>query len=242
MKHLYASKTKNMKNKQLRICCLLLCVLSSTLMFAEYNHELGLTGGTAFYLGDANHKTPFEHSRWSTGAFYRYNFDTRWAMKLHATFSQVAGDTRDFGYTFPTWQEYAAFQRQFFNLDAAAEFNFFDIGESKYYKASYHATPYLVLGVGLTAYNAYGPGGHMFHVSIPFGIGGKWKPNKRLTIGIEWTIHKLFADDLDVTGKENSILNDPYKTGKIGFLDTDWFSLASLYISFSMFEIHKYCK
>ena len=209
---------------------------------AEYNHEIGFAGGTAFYLGDANHKTPFERSRWTAGVMYRYNFDTRWALKLHASLSQVAADSRDFGYRFPTGQDYAAFQRQFFNLDAVAEFNFFDIGQCKYYKAKNKATPYLLLGIGLTAYNAYGPDASMFHVSIPFGIGGKWKATKRLTIGVEWTIHKLFTDDLDVTGEDNLILNDPYRTGKTGFLDTDWFSLASVYISFSMFEINKYCR
>lgn len=210
--------------------------------FAAYNHELGLSGGTAFYLGDANHSTPFHRPGWSAGAFYRYNIDTRWAIKASVRYAVVQGDTRDFGYTFPNGQAYAEFQRGFVDADATIEFNFFDIGESKYYKARYKATPYILLGVGLTTYSDLYAGGNAYKFSIPFGIGGKWRINKRWTLGLEWTIHKLFIDNFDVTNANNQVLENPYQVPKIGFFDTDFYSIANLYISFNLFDTNKFCR
>ena len=186
---------------------------------ASYNHEIGLTGGTAFYLGDANHATPFNRPGWSAGAFYRYNIDTRWAVKVSARYAYVQGDSRDFGYVFPNGQSYAAFERGFVDATATVEFNFLDIGESKYYKGRYKATPYILLG-----------------------IGGKWRIDKRWTLGIEWTIHKLFIDSFDVTNANNKVLDNPYQVENVGFFDTDFYSVANLYISFNLFDTNKYCR
>jgi len=209
---------------------------------AEYNHELGITGGTTFYLGDANHVTVFNRPLYAFGGLYRYNIDTRWALKVSVMYAKVEGDTRDFGYILPNHQDYAAFEREFVDASLVVEFNFLDIGESGYYKGTYKVTPYILLGVGLTAYNNMYTAENMYNFNIPFGIGGKWKIDKRWTLGLEWTIHKLFTDSFDVTDSSNSILNDPYNTGHVGFFDTDWYSFANLYISFNLFNTRKFCR
>lgn len=210
---------------------------------AEFNHELGLSGGTAFYLGDANHVTPFNRARWSAGAFYRYNIDTRWAVKLDVNYAEVEGDTRDFDYILPNGQSYAAFKRGFVDAHVAVEFNFFDIGESNYSgRAKFDATPYILLGVGLCAYNDLYSGDNLYRLSIPFAIGGKWKINKRLTLGIQWSIHKLFTDSFDVTNDNNKILDNPTGAPKVGFLDTDFYSLANISLSVNLFDTKKYCR
>lgn len=208
---------------------------------ASYNHELGVSGGTAYYIGDANLSTPFHRPGWSAGVFYRYNIDTRWAIKATARYATVQGDTRDFGYEYPN-QAYATFQRGFVDASATVEFNFLDIGESKYYKARYQATPYIVLGVGLTTYSDMYVGGNAYKVNIPFGIGGKWRINKRWTLGLEWTFHKLFIDNFDVTNAKNAVLDNPYQVENVGFFDTDFYSVANLYISFNLFDTNKYCR
>lgn len=213
-----------------------------TATYASYNHEIGLTGGTAFYLGDANHATPFNRPGWSAGAFYRYNIDTRWAVKVSARYAYVQGDSRDFGYVFPNGQSYAAFERGFVDATATVEFNFLDIGESKYYKGRYKATPYILLGIGLTTYTDMYANGNAYKCNIPFGIGGKWRIDKRWTVGIEWTIHKLFIDSFDVTNANNKVLDNPYQVENVGFFDTDFYSVANLYISFNLFDTNKYCR
>lgn len=209
---------------------------------AEYNHELGLSGGTAFYLGDANHVTPFNRPQWSAGAFYRYNIDTRWAIKLDVNYAEVEGDTRDFGYVLPNNQPYARFERGFVDIHAAVEFNFFDLGEDTYYKKKFDATPYLLIGIGLCAYNDLYGGASMYELSIPIAIGGKWKINKRLTLGIQWSIHKLFTDKFDVTGYNNAILNNPTGAPNVGFLDTDFYSIANISLSVNLFDTKKFCR
>ena len=208
---------------------------------AEYNHELGVTGGVSFYLGDANYKTPFWKPRMAVGGMYRYNIDTRWAIKVSAIYAQVEGDTRDFGYILPG-VEYATFKRSYVDASLSIEFNFFDIGEAKYAIGQYKATPYIMVGVGLTAYSDLLNAKNMYHVNIPVGIGGKWKINKRFTLGLEWTIHKLFIDDFDVTSSSNIILDNPYKTKKNGFFDTDWYSICNLYLTVNLFDTKRFCR
>lgn len=209
---------------------------------AEYNHELGLSGGTAFYLGDANHVTPFHRPQWSAGAFYRYNIDTRWAIKLDVNYAKVEGDTRDFGYVLPNNQSYARFERGFVDIHAAVEFNFLDLGEDTYYKKKFDATPYILIGVGLCAYNNFYGGSSMYELSIPIAIGGKWKINKRLTLGIQWSIHKLFTDKFDVTNENNKILDNPTGAPNVGFLDTDFYSIAHISLSVNLFDTKKFCR
>ena len=210
-------------------------------MSAEYNHELGPTAGVSFYLGDANHVKAFNRSSWTVGGLYRYNIDTRWAIKLQGMYARVNGNSNDFGYRYPNGQTGVTFSRGLADLNLEAEFNFLDIGESRYYRGHYQATPYIAMGVGCAIYESYGEG-KLFKLSIPFAIGGKWLVTKRLTLGLEWSIHKLFADDLDVTGPENAILKDPYSTGRIGFLDTDWYSMLNLTVSCKLFTTRKFCK
>lgn len=224
-------------NKTLLSFSLLLCSVGA---FAQYNHELGVSGGASFYLGDANKSGLFHRTRYSVGALYRYNIDTRWAISLNVRYARVQGDTRDFGYVLPGGV-YAEFDRGLVDSNIAAEFNFFDIGESKFYKARYKASPYIRLGVGLTAFNKY-DGNSVYSFNMAAAIGGKWKINRRFTLGLEWSITKLFSDALDVTDGSNEILDNPYQTPKVGFFDTDWYSIANLYITVNLFETNKFCR
>ena len=235
-------KTKNILKHKRIYTLLALMFFGYGLCSAEYNHELGLSGGTTFYIGDANHITPFNRPKWTAGAFYRYNIDTRWAVKLDVNYAVVEGDTRDFGYILPNGQSYARFERGFADIHAAVEFNFFDIGENSIYKSKFDATPYIMLGVGLCAYTDIYGGSSMYELSIPIGIGGKWKINKRLTLGIEWSIHKLFTDSFDVTNATNEILDNPTNAPKVGFLDTDFYSLAKISLSINLFDTKKFCR
>ncbi len=221
---------------------LLFFIIGSTNSYAEYNHELGVSGGAAFYLGDANKSALFNRANFSVGGLYRYNIDTRWAVKLNIRYARIAGDTRDFGYILPNGQEYASFERGLVDSNVAIEFNFFDIGESKYYVAKYRVTPYIMLGLGVTAYNDLYGDGNAFLFNIPVGIGAKWKINRRFTLGLEWTITKLFTDRLDVTDSTNAILDNPYGVSSTGFFDTDWYSVANLYLTVNLFETNKFCK
>jgi hypothetical protein len=234
-------KLNKRNHKRIFLFFTLMC-LSHGICHAEFNHELGLSGGTAFYLGDANHVTPFHRPQWTAGAFYRYNIDTRWAVKLDVNYAVVEGDTRDFGYILPNGQSYAHFERGFVNIHAAVEFNFLDIGENNIYKSKFDATPYILLGVGLCAYNDLYSGDNLYKFSIPFAIGGKWKINQRFTLGIEWSIHKLFTDSFDVTNANNAILDNPTSAPKVGFLDTDFYSLAKISLSVNLFDTKKFCR
>ena len=209
-------------------------------ILAQYNHEIGITGGGSFYLGDANHSTLFNRLKPAYGGFYKYNIDTRYAIKLQALVAEVEGDSRDFNYVFPD-KQYGYFNRKFVDASLTVEFNFFDIGESKYYKSDYNISPYILFGIGLTAYNNIYVADNFYKFNFPMGVGGKWKVNKRWTLGAEWTMHKMYVDDFDVTGNESKILNNPYQTNKTAFFDDDWYSVANLFISYNLIHTKRFC-
>ncbi len=227
---------------QLRRISLFMCFLVfGTMAKAQYNHEIGIAGGGSFYMGDANLNIPFYKTKPSYGGFYQYNIDTRFALKANVLISEIEGDSRDFAYIFPN-NQVGYFNRSIVDLSANLHFNFFDLGQSKYYNSRNNITPYITIGLGFLAYNNIYVGDNVYKFSIPFGIGGKWNINNRITLGAEWKMHKLFIDDLDVTNIESSILSNPYQTTETSFFDTDWYSAATLNLSVNLFNTRKFCR
>lgn len=208
---------------------------------AQYNHEIGITGGGSFYLGDANLSLPFHKTNVAYGGFYVYNIDTRYALKAHVIAATIEGDSRDFNYIFPN-QQFGYFDRKLIDIGLNLQFNFFDLGQSKYYNSHNSITPYFMIGMGYLAYNNIYIGDNVYKFTIPMGIGGKWKMNDRFTLGIEWKINKLFLDDLDVSNSESKILSNPYQTKNTSFFDTDWYSLASISLSYNLFNTRRFCR
>ncbi|MBP6230758.1 MAG: hypothetical protein KA397_03775 [Paludibacteraceae bacterium] len=226
-------------NKRYILFCIFAAFYSIT--SAQYNHEIGISGGTSFYLGDANQSTPFHTTDFAYGGFYLYNINTRYALKAQVLVAEIEGDSRDFNYIFPN-NQIGYFNRQLVDIGLNLQFNFFDLGQSRYYNSRNMISPYFTIGIGYLAYNNMFVGDNVYKFTIPVGIGGKWKITKRLNLGVEWKINKLFVDDLDVTNNESKILNNPYQTNTISFFDTDWYSAATVSLSYNLFNTRKFCR
>ena len=155
--------------------------------------------------------------------------------------AEIEGDSRDFNYIFPN-NQIGYFNRQLVDIGLNLQFNFFDLGQSRYYNSRNMISPYFTIGIGYLAYNNMFVGDNVYKFTIPVGIGGKWKITKRLNLGVEWKINKLFVDDLDVTNNESKILNNPYQTNTISFFDTDWYSAATVSLSYNLFNTRKFCR
>lgn len=204
----------------------------------EYNMELGSMAGGCFYMGDANNTTPFKNMAMTGGMLARFNINPRMALKGNLAVGHIKGDTQDLANKYPNGK-HSTFSRNIYEMGAQFEYNFFAYGAGIGYKDSRRLTPYIQAGLGLTY--APQPAKHVIALSIPLGLGAKYKLAERLNVGAEWTMRFTTSDRLDVTSKEGLQLNDPYNIKSRGLKNKDSYSWLILYISYDMFPKYRKC-
>ncbi len=236
-------------------CIVALCVPQNTL--SQDKLDIGLFGGASFYMGDLNMNKIFVYTRPAIGGIVRYNFTDRLAAKADAIVGWIAGEyptkNHDLYIGYPNEYE---FSRAIVDLSVTGEFNFrsydhmFDKKHSRW-------TPYVTLGLGGTFYKRYtedvvenledkekNKTKQVFILSLPFGIGAKFKVNDWLRLGVEWTFHKTFADDLDYVGREIGDIDtrDPYNFNvTTRWHNNDWYSFLGVMVTFSMWPRRLEC-
>jgi hypothetical protein len=199
---------------------LLLLVVVFAIPIKAQRSEMGLSGGIAFYLGDLNPTKLFSQPNANAGVFYRYNIDTRWALRAGLTYGRIAADDRKFDNP-----RNLNFRNDIFDVSLMIEVNFltFFTSNAKYYRFS----PYLTAGIAGFFMN---PKGHIFNENdgktrwvtlkplltegqglssnspkpyslaqgaFPFGFGFKVALSSRVSLGLEWTMRLAFTDYLD---------------------------------------------
>jgi hypothetical protein len=122
--------------------------------------------------------------------------------------------------------------QRFTDLSLQEEFNFFEYNLLNSGSWTRYFSPYIFAGVGLGLFKQddkmiYAP-------NIPFGFGVKYKLIKRVNIGLEWSMHKLFTDKFDA-------VDDPYANKGSGLINNDWYSMATFFISFDFGNRGEYC-
>ncbi|MHC1708264.1 MAG: DUF6089 family protein [Bacteroidales bacterium] len=179
--------------------------------------EGGVFVGGSYYLGDLNPNIQFGNTSPAFGVIYRYNLDTRWALKLNALYGTLIGDDASGA----GWdkQRNLDFQSHVLDFSGQIELNFFP-----YYTGSskYTFTPYIFTGLALFSYNprtkydgewydlqplgTEGQGTTAYparksyaltQLSMPFGVGLKLSISKLICMGFEWSFRKTFTDYLD---------------------------------------------
>lgn len=237
------------------------CAFSSV---AQDRLELGLFGGGSYYLGEMNPSQQFKKTRPAAGFFARYMANDRIAVRgmvgyygIAGKYDENSGDVYSASLTTNTTPfvegqveylrpENCEFSEGLIDVSFLGEFNFLSF-DHMFRKEQTRFTPYLALGLGCTAYSHYSGGAkkRQFVLSLPFGFGVKYKVNKYLRLGLEWTFHKTFTDNLecveDLTGTFDP--SDPYRNGvhKITH-NNDWFSNMCVYVSFSLWPRSLVCK
>lgn len=194
----------------------------------EYRYDVGPVVGIAGYLGDLNESNMYKHPGIAGGGIFRYVLNSRWAFKGNLVYARLSGDSRDLGNQF-VHEEPIKFSTNAVDLSATAEFNFFHFGIGPRYKNYKRITPYMTLGLGLTA--GFGKGYSNVSFTLPMGVGVKYKLKERLNLGFEFTMRKDFGDGLDGLGDLRGI--------KHGFAkNTEWHSLALFTVTY---EFSKRC-
>ncbi len=183
--------------------------------------EVGLFGGGAFYLGDLNPTGVFSQTKPAFGGVYRYNLNTRWALRGNILWGRVSAD--DSKYNNPRALNFRSNINEF-SLQCELNFLPYFTGSAGRYRFS----PYLFGGIGVFTFN---PQAHHFdpakkndrwvnlpplstegqglaeypdrkyynttQISFPFGIGFKYSLNRTFSIGVEWGMRKTFTDYID---------------------------------------------
>ncbi len=208
-----------LKSKTCVFICFL-CCLCTTIRAQrnDYRAEIGLLGGAAYYLGDAN-LTPFKHTTANYGALFRYRFTTRLAARAELSRTTLYGGSDEL-----------AFSQAANLLDLCGEFNFFDLEKNEYKRFSKTFAPYLFVGVGAMNYTY--EGASAFGVSIPFGIGIKVKLGGRLNFNAQFSNRLLLKDDLEGM----AVYNDPYGLNGSNFMNNDLLSTLTVGFTYDIWK------
>ena len=183
------------------------------------------------YLGDANTANLFQNPGWNLELLFRYIISPRWNLKTNFYTGTLSGDTGQMTNILPGGRSFK-FSTTFYELGEMAEFHFFDYGIGESYRKLKRFTPYITAGLSATMWSVEGNTYAGF--TIPFGIGGKFKINKRLNLGVEFLMKKVFSDRLD-----GDNLKDPLDIKSSFAKNTDWYSTLSVTISY---EFSKRCE
>lgn len=184
---------------------------------AQKTSDIGIWGGSSTAWGDMDKNTPFKTFNLNVGAYFRYNFNARFALR--AMF--LTGKFSDEGTVENAPWSYS---KNVHDLSLQAEVNYlrYILGAKKT-----KWTPYVTGGIGvamvpfnlrpaeIATFNPnypllYDSAGNLrsastetfFVPTIPFGMGVKFTIGRRLGIGIEYQMRKYLDDVLDD-------LNDP---------------------------------
>lgn len=196
----------------------------------DYRFDIGGGIGMTGYLGDANTANLWSHPGWNAEVLFRYIWNPRFNFKTNFYVGSLSGDSADMTNVFPDAKTFS-FSTTFYELGEMAEFHFFPYGMGEYYRRLKRWTPYIAAGLSVTAWTTEGHGGAA--LTIPLGIGFKYKPSLRWNFGVEFLMKKTFSDKLD--GPE---LSDPYTIKSAFMKNTDWYSTLTFTVSY---EFSKRC-
>lgn len=270
-----------MKKFTLLLILLLLASFSSSAQNFLSRSELGLSFGGMNYIGDLNNQSMFGHVNMAGGLAARYKLDSRWAVALTGTYGHI--ESADY-----LVRRNLSFRSMLAEASARVEFNFFPYGAHKatlksstpyifvgigFFKFNpqalytdptggstqwYDLQPLGTEGQGTAAYPER-PKYQLVEVSVPFGVGYRWRVTDNMHVTVEYGWRKTWTDYLDDVsttyvgadllnsqggGSMSATLAD--RTGEVvsGYVNgvgikrgddslADWYSFFSVSVTFS---------
>lgn len=218
---------------------------------AQPSLDIGVFGGAGTYFGDMTKIEFSESVNPAYGAFVRYNFNPRYALRLNV-FNGKIGAEGEFNNQLwnvdpitkvPVTNEWS-FNKSVMDVSLQFEWNFFK------YIVGHKETPYTTYifgGVGMqfydnpdsiSGYDVDNDRSSEITATIPFGLGFKFNLSKRIGLGIEGGLRKTFSDKLDD-------LDDPlsYKLPETKYTDqyhnNDWTAYAGIHLVYKLFYGYK---
>ena len=206
----------------------LLITLGGKLFSQKQTADFGLFIGGSTPLCDYTKMNFLQSVNFDFGGFYRYNYNSRFALRLNAMYGTVGAKGE-----LDSNPEH--FAKKVFDFDAFIEINYLDfmMGVKKM-----KFSPFVYTGLGVSYYP--GPNGtSVITPNIPLGVGVKYALNKYFAVGAEATLYKLFNDGLDN-------LDNPYQIyglTKVNDIwhNNDWITYFGLTLSYKFYMGKKPC-
>ena len=120
-----------------------------------------------------------------------------------------------------------SFETTLLDCNAGFEINFMPYILNR--RATAYAS-YIFAGAGYSVIISSTTGTATNHVTIPFGVGFKYRFNDTITVGCEWSMRKTFNDSID------GLLNPGQEDTYAATHNNDWYSFAGAYVTFRVFE------
>jgi hypothetical protein len=214
--------------------------------FGQERLEGGVFIGTSYYNGDLNPERLFYKPKPAFGVLTRVVINPRLAFTGSLTAIEIEGEYPNNMVLFPssTIQSRAAYQfkRSLADLSTQFEINLFPYAHP-FRKEETRFTPYISGGLAYTIYKRYqddetgGSENPQFILSLPFGIGVKYKPSDRIHVGLKWSFRKTFVDDLDKMRSGSIDPSDPYGYNESSnWHNNDWYSFAGVFVTIDLFH------
>lgn len=202
-------------NAMRRIIPLLAFPLLATGAMAQVS-ELGLTGGTTFYIGDINPTRYYpKNTHFGGGLFYRYNINDRYAFRLQGLYGKLeAWDSdsddpvqqlRNLGFRTNLFEASALFEINFFKYRALKDgrkWSPFVFAGLCYFRTNpqnlLDDTWYDLQPLGTEGQTIGGGEGYQLNqIGIPFGAGLKLALSTRIDLQLEWGLRRTYTDYID---------------------------------------------
>lgn len=209
---------------------ILICSCTARAQEKEYMYEIGGGIGSCWAYGDVNRNSLIYNPAIASEILFRYNLNLRWAMAMDLSFNRLKGDSKDFDNVFPQGIQYT-FNRRYYQFGIHPEFSFWNYGWGSDYREKHRIAPFLTAGIGFGWANGSSSADDRSAtmLSIPLGLGIKWKMAPRWDLQLTGVWNKVMGDMVDG-------INDPYQTGTKTPTNTDWIGSIMMSITFSFKE------
>jgi hypothetical protein len=202
---------------------LFLFLLFPMTMSGQRNADFGVFAGVSSYIGDINPNKLLYSPLPAAGAFYRYNFHPRQAIRLSFLSGGLSANDKDFNNSFQQARA-ASFSGYIGEWETQFEFNFLPYSTQG---KRWNYTPYIAVGAGMafikTAVFTYVP-------SIPFSLGFKINIYKNLGLEVEYGFRKTFYDNFD--GLKDFIDSRDYSW----IHNNDWYTFTGICLTWKMYN------
>ncbi len=196
----------------------------------EYRMEIGGGVGLVSYQGDFNGNITKNMQPMFT-ILAKYRFNPRQALAFNVSYGTLKGSSKHETTYYPEVKEYD-FKNNVLDVGLRIEQNFWPYGTGQEYRGAKRLTPYIYIGMGVTACKADKT---EMGFNVPLGGGVKYKVADRVNMALEWTMHFTTSDRLDG-------IADPYGIKRSGiFKNTDCYSHLRLSVSYDIWAKCKTC-
>lgn len=198
--------------------------------------EVGVFGGTSFYIGEINPSKIFFMPSFAIGGTYRHIFNERWAFRLDGTYTKLRGDDAKSKNTYQLARN-SNFTTKIGDIALLVELNFFPYNKSDF--DTKYFTPYIYTGI---AFLIIPEPQYPFEFGLPVGFGIKYALTKKITIGAEWSFRLTHSDFIDKIHSDNFTSTSTIIAKQNSYNPSkDIYSFLGLNLYFQIFKAGKPC-